>query len=175
MPNGLLEALGNGRFTVGLTGEVVERQGQQPAPLVIITTNDERELPAAFLRRCLVLTLALPKGSALVDHLVKLGRLHFPALAQAHDKVLKSAAEMLVDDRQQAYDAGVYQPGPAEYLDLLRAMVGLGGPPDVIWRCCAASTTTSNHPPWLEAAEDGAKPSIGGRPRRPAAHAAQPG
>ena len=130
VPNGLLEALGNGRFTVGLTGEVVERQGDQPAPLVIITTNDERELPAAFLRRCLVLTLVLPKGNALVDHLVKLGRLHFPALAQAHEKVLKSAAEMLVDDRQQAYDAGVYQPGPAEYLDLLRAMAGLGGPPD---------------------------------------------
>lgn len=129
VPNGLLEALGNGRFTVGLTGRVVERQGGQPAPLVIITTNDERELPAAFLRRCLVLTLALPKGGALVDHLLKLGRLHFPALAKAHGQVLKSAAEMLVDDRLQAYDAGVYQPGPAEYLDLLRAMDGLGGPP----------------------------------------------
>ena len=130
VPNGLLEALGNGRFTVGLTGQVVERQDGQPAPLVIITTNDERELPAAFLRRCLVLTLALPQGGALVDHLLKLGRLHFPALADAHDGVLKSAAEMLVDDRQQAHDAGVYQPGPAEYLDLLRAMAGLGGPPD---------------------------------------------
>ena len=130
VPNGLLEALGNGRFTVGLTGKVVERQAGQPAPLVVITTNDERELPAAFLRRCLVLTLALPKGGALVDHLLKLGRLHFPALAKAHDKVLKDAAEMLVDDRQQAHDAGVYQPGPAEYLDLLRAIDGLGGPPD---------------------------------------------
>ena len=129
VPNGLLEALGNGRFTVGLTGQVVERQGGQPAPLVIITTNDERELPAAFLRRCLVLTLSLPKGGALIDHLLKLGRLHFPALAKAHDQILKDAAEMLVDDRQQAYDAGVYQPGPAEYLDLLRAMDGLGGPP----------------------------------------------
>lgn len=130
VPNGLLEALGNGRFTVGLTGEVVERQAGQPAPLVVITTNDERELPAAFLRRCLVLTLALPTGGALVDHLLKLGRLHFPALAQDHEQVLKAAAAMLVEDRLLARDAGVYPPGPAEYLDLLRAMVGLGGPPD---------------------------------------------
>jgi MoxR-like ATPase len=129
VPNGLLEALGNGRFTVPLLGIVVEQPADQPAPLVIITTNDERELPAAFLRRCLVLTLKLPEGAALVAHLVGRGRLHFPDFAAAHPDVLEDAAAMLVEDRAQARHDGVYAPGLAEYLDLLRAMAGVGGDP----------------------------------------------
>ena len=129
VPNGLLEALGNGRFTIPLTGKVVSRQIHCPAPLVIVTTNDERELPAPFLRRCLVLTLSLPKGDALVAYLVARGELHFPELAAAYPAVLREAAGMLVDDRLEAEPRGVYMPGLAEFLDVLRALVGLGGDP----------------------------------------------
>jgi MoxR-like ATPase len=34
-----------------------------PTPLVVITTNEERELPAAFIRRCLVLNLQLAEAT----------------------------------------------------------------------------------------------------------------
>lgn len=129
VPNGLLEALGNGRFMVPLLGEVVRRPDDVPAPLVIITTNDERELPPAFLRRCLVLTLRLPRGKALEEYLMKRGRLHFPALAERHPDVLKDAAEMLREDRREAHREGVYEPGLSEYLDLLRAIESVGGDP----------------------------------------------
>lgn len=129
VPNGLLEALGNGRFAVPLTGEVVQRPADVPAPLVIFTTNEERELPAAFLRRCLVLTLKLPQGEALKRFLLERGRLHFPALAEAHPQVLEDAAELLLRDRPRAEEAGLYAPGLAEYLDLLRALAGMGGNP----------------------------------------------
>ena len=131
VPHGLLEALGNGRFAVPLVRDVVRRPDAMPAPLVIITTNDERELPAAFLRRCLVLTLALPQGAALADFLVTRGRLHFPVFAAqvAATQVLEQAAQMLLDDRQDAHDNGVYEPGLAEYLDLIRALQGVQGDP----------------------------------------------
>lgn len=129
VPNGLLEALGNGRFQVPMVGRVVERPANVPPPLVIITTNDERELPPAFLRRCLVLTLQLPDGEGLRRFLVKRGRLHFPALAKSHPTVLEDAAIMLADDRATAHSRGLYQPGLAEYLDLLRALDQLGGDP----------------------------------------------
>lgn len=128
VPNGLLEALGNGRFTVMPTGTVVERAATVPPPLVIVTTNDERELPAAFLRRCVVLTLALPKGrDELIDFLVERGRIHFPELHAAHVNALPEAAAMLAEDRSAADRKGVYLPGLAEYLDLLRVLQRIGG------------------------------------------------
>jgi MoxR-like ATPase len=56
LPNDLLDDIDQGRFAVwGLSGEAREeaivRRG--PGPLIIMTSNDERELPAPFLRRCL--------------------------------------------------------------------------------------------------------------------------
>lgn len=127
LPNGLLEALGNGRFTVPPLGSVVARPEDVPPPLVIVTSNEERELPAAFLRRCLVLTLKLPKARReLADYLVERGELHFPKLPKA---VLEQAAEQLIADRAKAVEEGVYTPGLAEYLDLLRVLQRLGGDP----------------------------------------------
>ena len=130
LPNGLLEALGNGRFGVPpMLGHVVRRGDADAAPLVIITTNDERELPPAFLRRCLVLTLTLPGGGALRDYLVQRGRLHFGTWALQHEAALGDAAELLLEDRAHAEGQGLYKPGLAEYLDLLRALKGVGGDP----------------------------------------------
>lgn len=122
LPNGLLEALGNGRFTVPLMGTVVERKAGMPAPLVVITTNDESELPAAFLRRCWVRRMQLPDATALPAYLVQRGMLHFPDLAARHAEVLARAADMLNSDREEARREGLYACGMAEYLDLLRAL-----------------------------------------------------
>ncbi|MEF8758731.1 MAG: AAA family ATPase [Candidatus Accumulibacter sp. UW25] len=130
LPNGLLEALGNGRFAVPPLGTVVKRPAEVPAPLVIVTSNEERELPPAFLRRCLVLTLALPKTPAeLSAYLVERGELHFPELAKTHSAALTMAAEQLIADRARAVEEGVYTPGLAEYLDLLRVLDRMGGDP----------------------------------------------
>jgi len=130
VPNGLLEALGNGRFAVQPVQSLyVERAKSTPAPLVIVTTNDERELPAAFVRRCMVLSLALPKGDGLIDHLVRIGRLHGGAWSEENANTLTAAAMDLVSDRDAAIRAGIYAPGLAEYLDLLRALAALGGDP----------------------------------------------
>ena len=65
----------------------------------------------------------------LIRYLVDRGQLHFPAFHQAHPKVLQDAAGLLLDDRRHAEQAGVYVPGLAEYLDLLRALSQIGGKP----------------------------------------------
>lgn len=125
LPNGLLEAMANGAFDVPLLGITVQQDDACPKPIIVITTNDERELPAAFLRRCLVLTLQLPSQDAdLRDYLVARGKLHFPALAAGD--TLKDCADMLVQDRKAARLQHCYTPGLAEYLDLLRAVQELG-------------------------------------------------
>lgn len=119
VPNGLLEALGAGEFTPpGRDGPV--RAGGIP-PLVVVTTNEERALPDAFVRRCMVLFLSLPDGrDELIDFLIGRGRAHFP---HADEAVLRCAAEQLAQDREEARSRQYSPlPGQAEYLDFLRAV-----------------------------------------------------
>jgi MoxR-like ATPase len=127
VPNGLLEALGAGEFTPMARHAPVKVKGQ--FPLVIITTNEERVLPGAFIRRCLVLHLKLPPGDQpLVDFLVARAKVHFPHAAQAKEavQVFEEAARLLVKDRREAVDKHLAPlPGQAEHLDLIRAVLEL--------------------------------------------------
>lgn len=124
LPNSLLEILGNNAIDIPWLGQTIGGYDSVP-PLVIITTNEERELPAAFVRRCLVLNLNLPKNDeVLVNLLMKRGELHFGNQCGADIRLL--AAKQLVRDRNLAKDKGVTPPGQAEYLDMLRALSVLG-------------------------------------------------
>jgi MoxR-like ATPase len=117
VPNALLDALGHGGFTA-LGGQRVTPTG--PPPLILFTTNEERALPDAFLRRCFVLPLALsPTNPDLTNELKAHGLLHFPSL---DDATHQQAAAQIADDRLAAKEAGRYAPGLAEHLDLLRAL-----------------------------------------------------
>jgi MoxR-like ATPase len=70
-PNDLLQELDEGKFTIQETGE--EIKAQQP-PIIFITSNDEKDLPDAFLRRCLFHYIEFPSQS----DLVKILNAHFP-------------------------------------------------------------------------------------------------
>ncbi len=120
VPNGLLEALGAGRFNPQGRTEPVTAKGI--APLVVITTNEERALPDAFVRRCLVLHLRLPSDRVrLAKRLIERGRAHFGSRISA--KVLQRAADLLIADRETARENHwLPLPGQAEYLDLVRAV-----------------------------------------------------
>jgi len=129
VPNGLLEALGNRAFPG--PGEVsrIQQNPSLPPPLVVITTNEERTLPNAFLRRCLVLHLALPEPrDKLCEYLMTRGRAHFTrclpeGVLAPSETLLETAADMLFDDRDACRTPP--RPGQAEYLDLLRAVCRL--------------------------------------------------
>lgn len=122
VPNGLLEALGNGQFPGPGKHGPVRRKGA--APLVVITTNEERALPDAFLRRCLVLQLSMPREEKeLVAFLTARGKAHFPRMPPS---VLEKAAVLLAGDRARLLERGLSPPGQAEYLDLLRAVAEHG-------------------------------------------------
>ena len=95
---------------------------QGEPPLVVITTNEERVLPDAFVRRCLVLDMALPSDAeTLKTFLIERGGAHFGDLT--NDEVLALAADMLVKDRFGTHSTP--RPGQAEYLDLIRAVAEL--------------------------------------------------
>jgi len=125
LPNGLLEILGNGAFTVPLLNNLsVCAKSELPPPLVIITTNEERELPSAFVRRCLMLQLELKKGKDLENWLVERGSVHFND--HCSEAVRREAAKQLIKDRETAKESGLPAPGQAEYLDLLRILTRMG-------------------------------------------------
>jgi MoxR-like ATPase len=128
LPNGLLETLGNGAFNVPYLDQAVGLAEDAPPPLVVITTNEERELPAAFVRRCLVHHLALPEDDeALIEWLVRRGGHHFGK--RCTEPVRREAARQLVQDRREAVRQGLPRPGQAEYLDILRALSSMASDP----------------------------------------------
>lgn len=130
IPNGLLEALGNLGFDVPYTGDAVALGEDAVPPLVVVTTNEERELPAAFVRRCLVHPMRMdqhPGGEQ--GFLLSRGRDHFGAQI-ADPAVYQRAAEQLLKDRGALTGRGLARPGAAEYIDLLRALTKLCPPGD---------------------------------------------
>lgn len=121
IPNGLLEALGDGVFE-GPPGVGRVHANEHQELLIVITTNRERDLPEAFRRRCLVHDLSFPEDQKeLVEFLVSRGKVHFSTFP---DPLLKEAAIKLVEVRNEARDSGQRGPGLAEYLDLIRALIG---------------------------------------------------
>jgi MoxR-like ATPase len=116
VPNNLLVPLGSLRFQVEETGAPVQAR---KAPLVVITTNDERALPAAFLRRCI--ELVLKKSGE--PELIAIGRAHF---GEQQDGLLKDVAQLITKlSGTEEGDA----PSPAEYLDAVRASIELNVKP----------------------------------------------
>ncbi|MEM9387587.1 MAG: MoxR family ATPase [Pseudomonadota bacterium] len=126
LPNGLLEILGNGDFTLP---NDIDGQDEMPRkPLVLITSNNERQLPVAFMRRCLVLDMTLPEDDGLIDYLTSIGdanaKRKIGNASQVKKPVRRKAAEAIVNLRQQQSPAHK-PPGVAEYLDLLNALGGI--------------------------------------------------
>ncbi len=78
-PNDLLTELDAMKFYIDETGEEIVAKER---PLVIITSNNEKELPDAFLRRCIFHYIDFPDG----DLMRKIVRVHHPDIS---DKVLE--------------------------------------------------------------------------------------
>lgn len=123
LPNSLLEVLGQRTLAIEPLGERVAAATEGNPPLIVITTNEERELPAAFLRRCAVLNLA-PEAGNYRGWLIERAKAHFgeQGLARLDEAVIAEAADQLMADRELIAPSGQALPGPAEFLDLLRAL-----------------------------------------------------
>ncbi len=130
VPNALLNVLGDRRFVIpyrkgGDGEEVIAEHG---FPLIVITTNEERELPPAFVRRCAVLNLAPPEDK-LLEWLIERGQVHVRGRKlRISDRIQRVAAEQVGDDREACKRDGYPLVGLAEYVDLLTALDALTVP-----------------------------------------------
>ena len=75
-PNDLLQELDKMEFYVYETGQTIKADNR---PIVIITSNNEKELPEAFLRRCFFHYIKFPD----MNTLKKIVRVHFPDIKKS--------------------------------------------------------------------------------------------
>ena len=110
-PNDLLHELDKMKFLVYETGEVISANKR---PIVIITSNNEKELPDAFLRRCFFHYIQFP------DHetLTKIINVHFPDIKKT---LLQSALEIFFDIRE--VPGLKKKPSTSEILDWIKLLL----------------------------------------------------
>jgi MoxR-like ATPase len=96
-PNDLLLELDERRFIVEETGQEIEAKA---APIVIITSNDEKDLPDAFLRRCLFHYVEFPNP----ERLREIVNAHFSTAP--HELVNKAVVRFLQLREEMRKDKG---------------------------------------------------------------------
>ncbi|MEJ1408378.1 MAG: MoxR family ATPase [Candidatus Sedimenticola sp. (ex Thyasira tokunagai)] len=156
LPNDLLELLDRGSFD--LPNGQKEYRDKAKAILTVITTNGERELPLAFLRRCVHLELTQPPKEALI----RIAVCHFAEehTTESEHKQLVKKISAIVEQfdkcRRQAKQDDLRVPGTSELLDAIRASIKLKIPADPdnhIWEYLQRAII-SKHPKKLESADE---------------------
>ena len=110
-PNDLLQELDKMEFHVYETGETIRARQR---PIVIITSNNEKELPDAFLRRCFFHYIRFPDA----DTMRKIVEVHHPGIKEA---LLTSALTQFYEIRDMA---GLKKkPSTSEVLDWLKLLL----------------------------------------------------
>ncbi len=119
-PNDLLLELDKMEFFVYETGERVRAEQR---PIVIITSNNEKELPDAFLRRCFFHYIDFPSA----EEMHKIVAVHYPDIKQ---KLLREALEVFFGLRQ--VDGLKKKPSTSELLDWLKLLMAEDIAPEVL-------------------------------------------
>ena len=110
-PNDLLQELDRMEFHVYETGETVAARHR---PIVIITSNNEKELPDAFLRRCFFHYIRFPDA----ETLKQIVGVHYPGLKQ---RLLDEALTQFFELREAP---GLKKkPSTSEFLDWLKLIL----------------------------------------------------
>ena len=110
-PNDLLQELDRMEFFVYETGETIKAETR---PLVIITSNNEKELPDAFLRRCFFHYIAFPDHETMTE----IVKVHFPNLKP---RLVKEALSVFYEVRE--VPGLKKKPSTSELLDWLKLLM----------------------------------------------------
>ena len=110
-PNDLLLELDKMEFFVYETNEIVKAKKR---PIVIITSNNEKELPEAFLRRCFFHYIQFPE----IDTLKKIVQVHFPDIKKT---LLEAALNRFFEVRE--IPGLKKKPSTSEALDWIKLLL----------------------------------------------------
>jgi len=121
-PNDLLQELDRMEFFVYETGETIRAVTR---PIVIITSNNEKELPDAFLRRCFFHYIRFPE----MEVMKQIVEVHFPGIKQ---QLLSTALTQFYEIRDQ--QGLKKKPSTSEVLDWLKLLLAEDLDPDDLRR-----------------------------------------
>ncbi len=119
-PNDLLRELDRMEFYVYETRETVKAKHR---PIIFITSNNEKELPDAFLRRCFFHYIRFPDK----ETMQRIVDVHYPGLKKA---LLKEALEVFFDIRE--LPGLKKKPSTSELLDWIKLLVAEDIPPEAL-------------------------------------------
>jgi MoxR-like ATPase len=119
-PNDLLVELDRMEFFVYETGETVRAKHR---PIIIITSNNEKELPDAFLRRCFFHFINFPNR----DTMREIVAVHHPDIAQ---DLVQEAMELFFDVR--AIPGLKKKPSTSELIDWLKLLMADEIPDEIL-------------------------------------------
>ena len=119
-PNDLLQELDKMEFYVYETQETIKAVKR---PIVIITSNNEKELPDAFLRRCFFHYIDFPDKKTMQQ----IVEVHYPGIKQS---LVKEAMEVFFDVRK--VPGLKKKPSTSELIDWLKLMLADDIPEDVL-------------------------------------------
>src|SRR6267378_4411386 len=119
-PNDLLRELDRMEFYVYETQKTVRARHR---PLVVITSNNEKELPDAFLRRCFFHYIRFPDR----ETMTQIVDVHFPGLKKS---LLKEALEVFFELRD--VPGLKKKPSTSELLDWLKLLLAEDIPPEAL-------------------------------------------
>jgi MoxR-like ATPase len=119
-PNDLLRELDRMEFYVYETKELVKAKQR---PIVFITSNNEKELPDAFLRRCFFHYIRFPDK----ETMEKIVGVHFPRLKKS---LLREAMEVFFEVRE--VPGLKKKPSTSELLDWLKLLLAEDIPPEAL-------------------------------------------
>ncbi len=119
-PNDLLQELDRMEFFVYETGETIKAKAR---PIVIITSNNEKELPDAFLRRCFFHYIRFPDPETMQE----IVDVHFPDIKK---ELVKESMEAFFNMRE--VPGLKKKPSTSELLDWLKLLMAEDIPPEVL-------------------------------------------
>ena len=119
-PNDLLQELDRMEFFVYETGETIRARQR---PIIVITSNNEKELPDAFLRRCFFHYIKFPDR----ETMGRIVDVHFPNLKKT---LLKEALEVFFELRD--VPGLKKKPSTSELLDWLKLLMAEDIPPEAL-------------------------------------------
>jgi MoxR-like ATPase len=119
-PNDLLTEIDKMEFFVYETGETIKAKRR---PIVIITSNNEKELPDAFLRRCFFHYITFPDA----DTMQRIVEVHYPGIKAS---LVRDAMEIFFDVRK--VPGLKKKPSTSELIDWLKLLLADDIPEDVL-------------------------------------------
>jgi len=119
-PNDLLLELDKMQFHVYETGETIVAKNR---PIVVITSNNEKELPDAFLRRCFFHYIQFPDRETMLQII----DVHFP---KVKEELVKEALEIFFDVRK--VPGLKKKPSTSELIDWLKLLMADDIPEEIL-------------------------------------------